>query len=302
MVAIARALIGAPGLVLLDEPSQGLAPEGGAGRDGADHADEGAKASRCCVVEQHARDALAVADRVYVMDLGRIVHEGAAARCSPTPRSPPLARVRRDDRAAARGRGPGQAVHARPVRPQVTFSLAADFRIAEPASRRRDGAERLRQDHAVRADHRQQPADGGPRAVRRPGHPHGARRASATGSRSTTTSPTRCAASAAPARLPARARRPRLPAGAPVRRAAVQHPGRLHRLHARLLPQAATRGAAGVPLPAPQRALPPRHPARDLRALLFVSQGRVSEAPDFAALLRDERVRGYLGDLAQGLR
>ena len=35
---------------------------------------------------------------------------------------------------------------------------------------------------------------------------------------------------------------------------------------------------------------------------LFVFQGRVSEAPDFAALLRDDRVRGYLGDLAQGLR
>ena len=28
MVAIARALLGAPGLVLFDEPSQGLAPEG----------------------------------------------------------------------------------------------------------------------------------------------------------------------------------------------------------------------------------------------------------------------------------
>ncbi|MDF2781750.1 MAG: hypothetical protein K0S96_1554 [Geminicoccaceae bacterium] len=35
---------------------------------------------------------------------------------------------------------------------------------------------------------------------------------------------------------------------------------------------------------------------------LFVFQGRVSEAPDFTALLRDDRVRGYLGDLAQGLR
>ncbi|HEX5796278.1 MAG TPA: ATP-binding cassette domain-containing protein [Geminicoccaceae bacterium] len=35
---------------------------------------------------------------------------------------------------------------------------------------------------------------------------------------------------------------------------------------------------------------------------LFVFQGRVSEAADFTALLGDERVRGYLGDLAQGLR
>lgn len=31
---------------------------------------------------------------------------------------------------------------------------------------------------------------------------------------------------------------------------------------------------------------------------LFVFQGRVSEAPDYAALLQDERVRGYLGHLA----
>ena len=35
---------------------------------------------------------------------------------------------------------------------------------------------------------------------------------------------------------------------------------------------------------------------------LFVFQGRVSEAADFTALLGDERVRGYLGDLANGLR
>ena len=35
---------------------------------------------------------------------------------------------------------------------------------------------------------------------------------------------------------------------------------------------------------------------------LFVFQGQVSQAPDFATLLQDERVRGYLGDLAQGLR
>jgi ABC-type branched-subunit amino acid transport system ATPase component len=35
---------------------------------------------------------------------------------------------------------------------------------------------------------------------------------------------------------------------------------------------------------------------------LFVFQGGVSQAPDFATLLQDERVRAYLGDLAHGLR
>ena len=34
---------------------------------------------------------------------------------------------------------------------------------------------------------------------------------------------------------------------------------------------------------------------------LFVFQGRVSQAPDFTALLQDKRVRAYLGDLAHGL-
>jgi branched-chain amino acid transport system ATP-binding protein len=77
MVAIARALLGAPGLVLFDEPSQGLAPKlvqdvmGMIGH----MKDEGLSV---LLVEQHARNALQVSDRVYVMDLGRIVHEGPA--------------------------------------------------------------------------------------------------------------------------------------------------------------------------------------------------------------------------------
>jgi branched-chain amino acid transport system ATP-binding protein len=77
MVAIARALLGAPGLVLLDEPSQGLAPKivQDVMRTIARMKGEGIAV---LLVEQHARNALAVADRVYVMDLGRIVHEGPA--------------------------------------------------------------------------------------------------------------------------------------------------------------------------------------------------------------------------------
>ena len=78
MLAIARALLGAPGLVLFDEPSQGLAPKlvqdvmsmiGRMRGEGL----------AVLLVEQHARNALQVSDRVYVMDLGRIVHEGPAA-------------------------------------------------------------------------------------------------------------------------------------------------------------------------------------------------------------------------------
>ena len=78
MVAISRALLGAPGLVLFDEPSQGLAPKV--------VQDVMATVSRlreagisALVVEQNAATALAVSDRAYVMDRGRIVHEGPAA-------------------------------------------------------------------------------------------------------------------------------------------------------------------------------------------------------------------------------
>ena len=78
MVAISRALLGGPGLVLFDEPSQGLAPKV--------VQDVMATVSRlreagisALVVEQNAATALEVSDRAYVMDRGRIVHEGPAA-------------------------------------------------------------------------------------------------------------------------------------------------------------------------------------------------------------------------------
>ena len=73
-------------------------------------------------------------------------------------------------------------------------------------------------------------------------------------------------------------------AGAPVRRAAVHHAGRLHRLHARLLPPPARAGQARVPVRASERAVPPRHPARGLRALHLRAQGRA--APQPAAVCR----------------
>ncbi|HSA81305.1 MAG TPA: ABC transporter ATP-binding protein [Geminicoccaceae bacterium] len=78
MLAIARALLGAPGLVLFDEPSQGLAPK--LVQDVMNMTlrmkNEGLAV---LLVEQHARNALQVSDRVYVMDLGRVVHQGPAA-------------------------------------------------------------------------------------------------------------------------------------------------------------------------------------------------------------------------------
>jgi len=78
MVAIARALVGSPGLVLFDEPSQGLAPK--------IVADVLATIRRLknenvasIVVEQNAEVALSVADRAAVIDRGRIAWIGDAA-------------------------------------------------------------------------------------------------------------------------------------------------------------------------------------------------------------------------------
>ena len=78
MVAISRALLGAPGLVLFDEPSQGLAPKVVQDVMGtvARLRDAGISA---LVVEQNAATALEVSNRAYIMDRGRVVHEGRAA-------------------------------------------------------------------------------------------------------------------------------------------------------------------------------------------------------------------------------
>jgi branched-chain amino acid transport system ATP-binding protein len=78
MVAISRALLGAPGLVLFDEPSQGLAPK--VVQDVMKTILRlKAEGVSVLVVEQNVQSALSVADRAYVMNLGRIVHEGAAS-------------------------------------------------------------------------------------------------------------------------------------------------------------------------------------------------------------------------------
>jgi branched-chain amino acid transport system ATP-binding protein len=77
MVAIGRALLGGPGLVLLDEPSQGLAPKlvQDVMKTIARLRDEGISV---LVVEQNVRSVLAVCDRAYVIRHGRVVYNGSA--------------------------------------------------------------------------------------------------------------------------------------------------------------------------------------------------------------------------------
>ena len=79
MVAIARVLLGAPGLVLLDEPSQGLAPKVVQDVMAVIRRLK-AEGVAVLVVEQNVETALEVADRVYVLDRGTLVHSGPAAQ------------------------------------------------------------------------------------------------------------------------------------------------------------------------------------------------------------------------------
>ncbi|MGZ4760449.1 MAG: ATP-binding cassette domain-containing protein, partial [Acidimicrobiales bacterium] len=78
MLTLARALGRSPKILLADELSLGLAPiivEGllAAVRTAADE-----QGVACLLVEQHVRQALEIADRVYVLQRGRVVMSGTS--------------------------------------------------------------------------------------------------------------------------------------------------------------------------------------------------------------------------------
>ena len=85
MLAIGRALMAAPKLLLLDEPSMGLAPRIVAEifaiirslRDAA---------TTILLVDQNARGALAIADRAYVLEVGRIALSGTGGELLGNPK------------------------------------------------------------------------------------------------------------------------------------------------------------------------------------------------------------------------
>ena len=77
MLAIARALMGNPRLLLLDEPFEGLAP---AVIEGVVRALEELRGrTTMLLVEQNADLALALADRAYVLNNGMVAHSGGGA-------------------------------------------------------------------------------------------------------------------------------------------------------------------------------------------------------------------------------
>jgi len=78
MLAIARALMTNPSLLLLDEPLEGLAPIIVEELTGAIRRMTGEQGTTILLVEQHAEIALALTEHAIVLERGRIVHRSPA--------------------------------------------------------------------------------------------------------------------------------------------------------------------------------------------------------------------------------
>jgi branched-chain amino acid transport system ATP-binding protein len=84
MLAVARALLAAPSVLMLDEPSAGLSPKL-VDSVFAKLVDIRAAGVAVILVEQNARAALAIADRAYVLVEGKNRHAGRAADLATDP-------------------------------------------------------------------------------------------------------------------------------------------------------------------------------------------------------------------------
>ena len=77
MLSIARAMMAKPRMILLDEPSEGIMPVL-VDEMFALFARMKSEGTTILLVEQNVERALNVSDRAYILDQGRIVHEGSA--------------------------------------------------------------------------------------------------------------------------------------------------------------------------------------------------------------------------------
>jgi branched-chain amino acid transport system ATP-binding protein len=84
MLAIGRALMGRPRLLLLDEPSLGLSPLL-VGTIFSVIRQINARGTTILLIEQNATQALAVATRGYVLEVGSVTHEDSSANLSASP-------------------------------------------------------------------------------------------------------------------------------------------------------------------------------------------------------------------------
>jgi branched-chain amino acid transport system ATP-binding protein len=78
MLSIGRALMATPRVLLLDEPSLGLAPIVTAQIMQLISTFAGERGLAVLLVEQNARSALSIADRGVVLNVGRVVADGPA--------------------------------------------------------------------------------------------------------------------------------------------------------------------------------------------------------------------------------
>jgi branched-chain amino acid transport system ATP-binding protein len=85
MLSIARALLTNPSVLLMDEPTEGLAPVLVEALTGVLLRLRGESALSIVLVEQNSRVALAFSARIVVMDKGRIVFDGESAALSADP-------------------------------------------------------------------------------------------------------------------------------------------------------------------------------------------------------------------------
>jgi branched-chain amino acid transport system ATP-binding protein len=85
MLAVGRALMTRPRLLMLDEPSMGLAPML-INEIFKIIADIKAQGIPILLVEQNARKALQIADYAYVLEIGTVVHQGKASELQNDPR------------------------------------------------------------------------------------------------------------------------------------------------------------------------------------------------------------------------
>ena len=76
MVAVARGIIQNPKLLILDEPTEGLAPAIVQDIVAMIRTIKGQGGTAILLVEQDVRTTLSVADRVYVLDNGSVVFRG----------------------------------------------------------------------------------------------------------------------------------------------------------------------------------------------------------------------------------